>query len=779
MFYIKNFSRQIKYISIFVVLTLIIQSVFFIGNASCTSTSDLTVTVLNTGSAKLQWVDNNSDEKGYRVFRKTDTGDFLLIANPPPNATEYYDGSINIAHTYTYRVDVLDSSNVLNAYTNEVSLSTEDVVQPDSLTVTSSTSGSIELVWSYPAKKAYSTIIERRADNDTNWYQLAKVANGITTYSDKGIGPGARYYYRVMAASGDYVKSVAFPNDSIGKGAYSYLNKPTGLWGFAVSPYQIQLRWQDNSNETQFILERRAPNEGVFKEVGPIPQNTVTYIDNVPQKDVIYAYRIKAVTGAASSEYSDIASVASSYLRTPGSLTVACVDGQYNKLTWQDLSDGESEFEIWKKSVSAADWERIATVARNNTSYIDTSISTDTTYLYKVRANIYDNSVYSDFSNEASIWTSKIDAEQNLKYNIISNNEVELNWDASSLYSGYILEKKTGFDGQWYDVKSITPTVQKYTDKNYNSNYIYYYRLRAYDSSNAVSYSNEVAVSIAVPEAATGLTAKALSSSEVQLKWKDNCSFESQYIIEAKSYFSYKEIARVPGNTTTYIQTNISPESSILYRVRSVNGTILGGYSNEAMVVTKKKVTYKDVTTNDVAYKAINNLASRGAFNAAANTYFKPSENITRGEFCSILVRSLELNITAAGRFADLNSNHSYYKDIMSAAKLGIIQADKNNKINPNDPVTKEQALVLIARALKAAGSPLPEQNKNILKQYADYNTVSEYAQATIASICGSNIYSGSTAGGRRYLKITGNVSRAEAALYIYNAVQFNMEDKS
>lgn len=115
----------------------------------------------------------------------------------------------------------------------------------------------------------------------------------------------------------------------------------------------------------------------------------------------------------------------------------------------------------------------------------------------------------------------------------------------------------------------------------------------------------------------------------------------------------------------------------------------------------------------------------------------------------------------------------------MSAAKLGIIQVDKNNKINPNEPVTKEQALVLIARALKAAGSPLPEQNKNILKQYADYNTVSEYAQATIASICGSNIYSGSTAGGRRYLKITGNVSRAEAALYIYNAVQFNMEDKS
>jgi hypothetical protein len=268
LFYIKNFSKRIKYISIFTVLALVIQSIVFIGNASCTSTSNLTVTVLNTNSVRLQWVDNNSDEKGYKVYRKTDTGDFTLIANLSPNITEYYDGSVTIAHTYTYRVDVLDSSDVLNTYTNEVPLCTEDVVQPDSLVVTSSTSGSIELAWSYPAKKAYPSIIERRADNDTNWYQLTKVANGITTYSDTGIGSGTRYYYRVMAASGDYVKSVAFPNDSIGKGAYSYLSKPTGLWGFAVSPYQIQLRWQDNSNETQFILERRAPNEGVFKEVG-------------------------------------------------------------------------------------------------------------------------------------------------------------------------------------------------------------------------------------------------------------------------------------------------------------------------------------------------------------------------------------------------------------------------------------------------------------------------------------------------------------------------------
>ena len=116
----------------------------------------------------------------------------------------------------------------------------------------------------------------------------------------------------------------------------------------------------------------------------------------------------------------------------------------------------------------------------------------------------------------------------------------------------------------------------------------------------------------------------------------------------------------------------------------------------------------------------------------------------------------------------------------MSAAKLGIIQVDKNNKNNePKKTLTNEQAEELNARALNAESSPLPTKNKNILKQYADYNTVSEYAQATIASICGSNIYSGSTAGGRRYLKITGNVSRAEAALYIYNAVQFNMEDKS
>lgn len=756
------------------VLAIILQSFTMPGITKAVVTSDLKATIYSSTMISINWNDYLTDEKRYIIDKKVDSGVFTDLYWSSTNTTSYTDNNVAAGHTYTYRIRATDSTNVTYSYTEELTFRTDEVDKPNSLLVTPVTYNQIDLKWTYANQKAYNTIIERRAENETNWYQIANIGIGQNTYSDKTISSGVKYYYKVRAVSTDKVKTTAYPDEYTGNGAYSLLYKPTDLYGFALSQYQIQLTWKDNSVETAFIIERRSPDEGVFKEIAVAPQNTNTYIDSDTslKPGLIYAYRVKAVTGATSSEYSDVFSVTSTFLRTPGVLSSSCVDGQSIKLVWQDLTDGETGFEVWRKTGTSPVWELQETMGRNSNTFTDLAVSPEVTYSYKVRAKINDNSVYSDFSNETTVWTSTISAPTNLTYEIISKTEIILNWqDTSNVEAGFKVERKIGLSGQWYEIAHLEPGTIKFNDKWLNSTEINCYRIKAFDRSNAVSYSNEILVSTETPEAPTNLQTNAISSSEVELKWQDNSNNENEFIIESKQFYSFKEVGRVSADTTSFIQKNINPNKTLTFRVKAVNGSNQSAASNEAIATTKKELTYSDLTKVTWAKTAINNLASRNVFDAKANTKFYPEQNITIGEYCAILIRGLELRKVASGKFADVTSKHKYYKEIMTASKLGIVSVDDNNKIYPDKLITREQAGLMIFLALKNKETPLPEENSSTLKQFADYKSVSTVVAGKIAAVCGAGLLTGRITNGRAYLQLKSNLTRAEAAVMAYKAI--------
>lgn len=769
-------NKYIARLSLVLVLAILLQSFIVIDRAQGAVTSDLTGTVLsNNIQISLKWNDYLTDEKQYVLERKTDSGSFEFCWAGSGNITSCVD-TFMTGHTYTYRVKVTDSTNTTYIYTDELTFNPSDIKTPDSLTITPISSNQIDLKWLYPDKQAYNTIIERKVESDTSWYQLARVGIGQNTYSDKSISSGVKYYYRVRQYYSDKVITPAYPTD--GSSAYSLLYKPTDLYGFALSPYQIQLTWKDNSVETAFIIERKSPEEGVFKELAVAPQNNNSYIDSDTdlKPDLIYTYRIKAVTGTTSSEYSDIASVTSTFLRTPGTLSSSCVDGKSVSLVWQDLTEGETGFEIWRRAGSTSLWELYETMGRNANTFIDLSVSPEATYSYKVRAKINDNSVLSDFSNETTLWTSTISAPSNLIYKAVGKTEIELSWqDTSTVEAGFKVERKIGFPGQWYEIAQLDADTTIFNDKWINSTDIYFYRIKVFDRSNATNYSNEITVSMKTPEAPTNLQANAISSSEVLLTWKNNSFLEGEFVIESKQFYTFKEIGRVGNNTTTFVHKDITPDRMLTYRVRSVNGSNQSANSNEAIATTKINTTFSDLGTVTWAVTAINNLASRNVFDAKANTKFYPSQNITSGEYCAIIIRSLELGKVSAGRFADVTTKHKYYKEIMTASKLGIISADSSNKIYPDKIITREQAGVMLTLALKIKGKPLPAEDGSTLKQFADYRSISATSADKIAAVCGAGILSGRTIMGRPYLQLTSHVTRAEAAVMTYKAINLKL----
>ena len=748
---------------------------------NATEMSDLTAVIESRNKITLKWSDSMVDEKSYIVDRKIDSNAYSVFARLAADTTSFTDSALSIGHTYTYRIRIIDSSGTTPyVYTEELSVNTGDVVAPDSLKITSSLPNQIDLKWSYPDKKSYNTIIERRYSDDSQWYEIANVGSEQGTYSDTSVDSDTNYYYRVRGCYSSKIMTAPYPNNNIGIFGSSLLEKPTSLTGLALSDHRIQLTWEDNAAATSFIIERKSPDDGTFKVIAVVAKNVNTYIDeddslSPVNSNTLYSYRVKAVTGSSKSEYSDTISITSTYLTTPTGLAASCIDGQNIKITWKDTTTKETGFEIWRKVGTSGSWELYTTMGRNAISFVDTSISAQNSYSYKIRAKINDNVVYSDYSNEVTIWASANIAPSNLSYKIIGQNEVELSWeDTSTAETAFKVERKVGYFGEWMQIASLEANITKYKDKNINKTNEYYYRVVALDTLKSANYSNTVVVSLVTPTAPTNLQAVVISSNEVRLSWQDNSNSENEFVIEAMQYNTFVEVGRVGADTTTFVYNNINPNTTITFRVKAVNGSNQSTTSNQAIVTTKKGVTFSDLDSVKWAVPAISNLASKDVFTAKANSKFYPNENITIGEYCSIIIRSLELDIVSAGKFTDVTVKHKYYKEIMAAAKLGIISADDDNMIYPDKAVTREQAAVMISIATKIKDKPLPAEDKSLLKQFVDYKSISEAASADkIAAVCGAGILSGKIINGKTYLQLSGYVTRAEAAVLAYKALNY------
>lgn len=91
----------------------------------------------------LTWLDNSTNETGFKIERKTGSGAWSEIGSVNTNIYTYTDASVNYGTTYTYRVYAFNSSgNSLN-YSNEItittllSISTNAITNVSTSTVTS------------------------------------------------------------------------------------------------------------------------------------------------------------------------------------------------------------------------------------------------------------------------------------------------------------------------------------------------------------------------------------------------------------------------------------------------------------------------------------------------------------------------------------------------------------------------------------------------------------------------------------------------------------------
>lgn len=165
---------------------------------------------------------------------------------------------------------------------------------------------------------------------------------------------------------------------------------------------------------------------------------------------------------------------------------------------------------------------------------------------------------------------------------------------------------------------------------------------------------------------------------------------------------------------------------------------------------------------------AIEALASRDIINGKSENSFEPDSTMTRAEFATIIARGLGLAAEPTSVFIDVTEKDWFFSYVQAAYKYGIIKGISKTEFNPKGTITREEAAVMIARAASLCGMDTGDQGfekRDILAEFLDYVTVSEWAQDSLAFCYGEGILSKDVL----EIKPKEAVTRAEIAHMLYN----------
>ena len=446
----------------------------------------LTYTHVGATRIDLSWMDNATNETGFRIERATAGGAFSVVTTVGANVTTFSNATGLSNNTqYTYRVFAVNAAGDSNP-SNQLIVSTGTPAAPANLSASRISASRIDLSWTDNAGNETGFKIERKAGTGS-YSQIATVGANVTTFSNTGLADNTQYTYRVRA------------NNNAGDSAYSneatastglVPNAPTNLVATTVSSSRIDLSWTDNAgNETGFKIERKT-GTGSYSQIATVGANVTTFSNTGLADNTQYTYRVWAHNAAGDSAYSNETTALTGTLpAAPTNLSGEPLDQNRVRISWTDNAGNETGFQIERKTGTGS-YAHIATVTANTTSYTDTGLAMSTEYTYRLRAyNAVGNSAY---TNEAKVRTRGLPVTPtNLIAAPLSGERIILTWtDRSDDESGFRIERRRG-TGSYTQIASVPANTNSYTDTGLLPETQYTYRIRAYNSFGNSSYSNE------------------------------------------------------------------------------------------------------------------------------------------------------------------------------------------------------------------------------------------------------------------------------------------------
>lgn len=699
------------------------------------------------------------------IERSTDSGDFKVITALGPGITSFKDYSVSNGHVYKYRAR-RRSDKSSSPYTQEIEII---YLYPQYLSITGVYSDQINLEWSYPQllvprTVTYETVIERKAEGKSGWTVIDTVPFYQTQFRDHRLDPDTVYYYRIRTRYAENQYSRYIPSTS---GVYrrTKIDLATPLTGFAVTERKIRLDWDREALGDYTVYLQRLDSFGEYETIYSSSEAD-HYIDSsdeiTPGEEYTYRLYVRSSKDSVSA-YSESVTIKAETIPAPSQL--AAKPGPYGRinLTWEYPYDVESGFEIWRKEEGRT-WQKVDEVGRNTYTWTDYSALTDTKYRYRIRA-VRGENVFSDFAVSNQVNNAEPSEPGRLYF--LSLGSYMLIGTDDSIPEGvtYTLEFRKDINDEWteYTLGQREGNLLVYFFPA--SGTAYDFRIRSNNQGN-ITYGPVYHLPASVPDAPQNLRVAYMGSNRVLLSWNDMATTEEGYFVYRTINGKRTLIARLDKDTTNFADTGVTPGINVHYEVSSFNARGESGAASIDVSVPQK-AAFRDLGGYEWCRDAVNALAASGVISQNSEGLFRPSADITRAEFVTMLLKSYGIVPESDFLFTvkDVPRNSWYYPYMMTAVKLGIIIPDSEGRTYPSATVTRENMAVLLSRFLASQNRKLGTVSVSYLDRFTDGYLVRDDVKGIVSSLAADGILPPQ---GGLTLDIGKKVTRAEAAVVLY-----------
>jgi hypothetical protein len=280
----------------------------------------------------------------------------------------------------------------------------------------------------------------------------------------------------------------------------------------------------------------------------------------------------------------------------PSFLTATAVSASQIDLTWRDNSASELIHFIGQKKGGAGTWELVAQLNPNVTTYSVHGLTAGVSYFYQVFSwNAFGRSPNSNIAFATTPTGNVPLAPSSLAATAISASQIDLSWqDNSTNERGFRVQRRSS-GSNWSDVATVHANIDRYSNSGLTARTTYFYRVVAVGLDGVVSdYSNETSATtlggtVVKPKAPTKLVPRAVSSTQVNLTWRDNSANEMGFRIERKvGTGAWVAVGEATANASSFANPGLTANTSYRYRVLAYNASGASGYATSPVVKTPR-----------------------------------------------------------------------------------------------------------------------------------------------------------------------------------------------
>jgi fibronectin type 3 domain-containing protein len=430
-------------------------------------------------------------------------------------------------------------------------------------------------------KEDITSYVDEDCELDETWYYKVASIKNFSTYG----------YITSLKSSPVYATTTNTPSGSAP-------SAPTGVTATVGSSSSITVSWSSVSGATSYKVYRATSASDSYTYIED--STSTSYTDAGLSANTTYYYKVSASNG-----YGESAQSSSTYATTSGSssgsapsaptgITATAASSSSITVSWSSVS-GATSYKVYRATSVSDSYTYIED--STSTSYTDAGLSANTTYYYKVSAsNGYGESAQSSSTSATTSGSSSGSAPSaptGVTATRLSANSVLVTWNVVSGATGYEVYWAYTASGTYAFDGAVTST--SFTSTDWGADESGYFKVRAVNSVGSSGYSSIVSFGPyssggSAPNAPTGVSAMAESSSSITVSWDSVSGATGYYIYRTtSSYDSYSYSGY--STSTSYMDIGLSADTTYYYKVSASNSYGEGVQSSYVSATTLSDLT--------------------------------------------------------------------------------------------------------------------------------------------------------------------------------------------